>query len=106
MKLVTANKVELLFILQLVQCPISSECLAIGKITFLYLYVQVPVTNLQSRSFHSVAAITLSPGMAEVVLFGGTTALPATISTLIAETTVLRFGKYAVCMTRLIKALV
>ena len=85
---------------------IPSECLAIGKIIFLYLCVQVPVTDLQSRYSHCAAAFTLNPGIAEVVLFGGCTAYPATIETTIAETTVLRFGKCIVCMTWLIKALV
>ena len=90
----------------MVQYPILSECLAIGKITFLYLYVQVPVNNLKSRGGHCAAAFTLTPGMTEIVLFGGTTASPPKLSTLIAETTVLRFGKYIICMTRLIKTLV
>ena len=72
----------------------------------LYLCVQVPVTDLQSRYKHCAAAFTLSPGIAEVVLFGGCTTYPATIETFIAETTVLRFGKYIVCMTWSIKALV
>ena len=85
---------------------IPSECLAIGKIIYLYLFVQVPVTDLQSRYVHCAAAFTLSPRIVEVVLFGGCTADPATIETFIAETTVLRFGKYIVCMTQLIKALV
>ena len=85
---------------------IPLECLSIGNIIFLYLCVQVPVTDLQSRYHHCAAAFTLSPGIAEVVLFGGSTDYPITIETLIAETTVLRFGKYIVCMTWLIKALV
>ena len=41
-----------------------------------------------------------------MVLFGGSTAVVLKSSTFIAETTVLRFGKYIVCMTQLIKALV
>ena len=86
--------------------PIPSECLALGRITLLYLCVQVPVTDLQSRYRHCAAAFTLSPGIADVVLFGGCTADPATIETFIAETTVLRFGKHTVCMTQLIKVLV
>ena len=77
-----------------------------GKITLLYFYVQVPVTDLQYRHGHCAAAFTLSPGIAEVVLFGGSTTVPPEVSTFIAETTVLRFGKYTVCMTQLIKALV
>ena len=70
-----------------------------GKITLLYFYVQVPVTDLQSRYCHCAAAFTLSPGIAEVVLFGGCTTSPPKRETFIAETTVLRFGKYTVCMT-------
>ena len=77
-----------------------------GEITLIYLYVQVPVTDLQSRCFHCAAAFTLSPGIAEVVLFGGCTTSTPKIETLIAETTVLKFGKYTVCITWLIKALV
>ena len=41
-----------------------------------------------------------------MVLFGGSTAVVPITSTFIAETTVLRFGKYIVCMSWLIKALV
>ena len=48
----------------------------------------------------------MSPGIAEIVLFGGSTAIPPKLHTFIAETTVLKFGKYSVCMIRLIKALV
>ena len=93
----------------MVQYPIHfipSECLALGRITFLYLCVQVPITDLLSRYGHCAAAFTLSPGIAEVVLFGGCTTCPPKIETFIAETTVLRFGKYIVCMIWLIKALV
>ena len=82
---------------------IPSEYLAI---IFLYLCVQVPVTDLQSRNGHCAATFTLSPGITEVVLFGGSTANPTIFGTIIAETTVLRFGKSTVCMTWLIKALV
>ena len=86
----------------MVQYPIyfiPSECLALRRIIFLYLCVQVPVTDLQSRRSHCAAAFTLSPGIAEVVLFGGSTTSVAKTSSFIAETTVLRFGKYIVCMT-------
>ena len=82
---------------------IPSECLAI---IFLYLCVQVPVTDLQSRTYHCAATFTLSPGITDVVLFGGCTAFPLKIETIIAQTTVLRFGKSTVCMTWLIKVLV
>ena len=80
--------------------------LSFRRITFLYLCVQVPITDLQSRCCQCAAAFTLSPGIAEVVLFGGCTALPAKIDTFIAETTVLGFGKYIIYMIWLIKALV
>ena len=80
--------------------------LSYGKDHIVYLYVQVPVTDLQSRYHHCAAAFTLSPGIAEVVLFGGCTTNTPTIKTFIAETTVLGFGKYTICMTWLIKALV
>ena len=75
--------------------------LSYGKDHIVIPYVQVPVTDLQSRKGHCAAAFTLSPGIAEVVLFGGCTTSPPTSETIIAETTVLRFGKYTVCMTRL-----
>ena len=58
--------------------PKPSGYLAIGKIIFLYLCVQVPVTDLQSRYCHCAAAFTLSPGIAEVVLFGGSNAIVGT----------------------------
>ena len=51
------------------------------------LHVQVRVPTLQSRYGHSVTAFSLSPGLTEVILFGGWSGL-----SYIAETTVLRFG--------------
>ena len=51
------------------------------------LHVQV---TLQSRYGHSATAFSLSPGLTEVILFGGLTSL--SLSVVIAETTVLRFG--------------
>ena len=51
------------------------------------LHVQVRVPTLQSRSSHSATAFNLSPGLTEVILFGGFNE-----RSYIAETTVLRFG--------------
>ena len=52
------------------------------------LHVQITVSMLQRRQFHSATAISLSPGLVEVILFGGT---------YLAKTTVLRFGKCVSC---------
>ena len=78
------------------------------KVIFLYLYIQVPVTDLQSRYAHSrmCCCIYFEPGIAEVVLFGQCTTSPPKIESFIAETTVLKCVKYILCMTQLIKALV
>ena len=54
------------------------------------LHVQVGVPTVQSRYDHSATAFSLSPGLREVILFGGLTSLSQ--SDVIAETTVLRFG--------------
>ena len=51
------------------------------------LHVQVRVPTLKSRSGHSATAFSLSPGLTEVILFGGWNG-----QSYIAETTVLRFG--------------
>ena len=51
------------------------------------LHVQVRVPTLQSRRSHSATAFSLSPGLTEVILFGGWSG-----QSLIAKTTVLRFG--------------
>lgn len=52
------------------------------------LHVQVIVPTLQSRHSHSAGAFSsLSPGLTEVIIFGGHTG-----QSFIAETTVLRFG--------------
>ena len=55
--------------------------------------VQVPIPNLQPRRGHCVAAFSLSPGIIEVVIFGGSTSYPATSYNAIADTKVLRFGE-------------
>ena len=54
------------------------------------LHVQVRVPTLQSRWGHSATAFSLSPGLTEVILFGGLNSM--TTSSIYAETTVLRFG--------------
>ena len=56
-------------------------------------YVQVPIPSLQSRSGHCVAAFSLSPGITEVVIFGGSTSYPPTADNIFADTKVLRFGE-------------
>ena len=53
------------------------------------LHVQVTVPIPQERWGHSATAFTLSAGLVEVVLFGGT----GSDLTDTANTTVLRFGK-------------
>ena len=52
------------------------------------LHVQVRVPTLQSRQGHSATAFSLSPGLTEVILFGGEN----NHLTCISATTVLRFG--------------
>ena len=51
------------------------------------LHVQVRVPTLLSRCGHSATAFSLSPGLAEVILFGGFSGRSS-----LAKTTVLRFG--------------
>ena len=53
------------------------------------LHVQVTVPTLQHRRNHSATAFSLSPGLVEVILFGG----EDSNYKLTANTTVLRFGK-------------
>ena len=66
-------------------------------------HVQVTVPSLQSRSGHSATAFNLSPGLTEVTLSGGYSEFPSNAKsfddvTLIANTTVLRFGEYTSCV--------
>ena len=56
------------------------------------LHVQVTVPTLQDRCNHSATAISLSPGLVEVILFGG-----ESIYISIANTRVLRFGECVSC---------
>ena len=48
-------------------------------------------TKLMQRCYHSAASLTISPECIEVVLFGGKQELHGSP---IADTTVLRFGKF------------
>ena len=57
------------------------------------LHVQVTVPTLQGRYNHSATAISLSPGLVEVILFGG----GYSFNEPIANTTVLRFGECVSC---------
>ena len=49
--------------------------------------------GIKARRGHCAAAYSLSPGITEIVIFGGTTRYPANICNFIADTTVLRFGE-------------
>ena len=51
--------------------------------------MQVPIPHLQPRCGHCVAAFSLSPGITEVVIFGGN----IQTNNDIADTKVLRFGE-------------
>ena len=60
--------------------------------------VQIQVSSLQSRFWHCAAASTISPGMTEVVMFGGCLEWPKNPKTdddfkKLSMTTVLRFGE-------------
>ena len=54
------------------------------------LHVQVRVPTLQSKRGHSATAFSLSPGLTEVILFGGLAS--TSLFDVISETTILRFG--------------
>ena len=60
------------------------------------LHVQVTVPTLQGRLGHSATAISLSPGLVEVILFGGDISNTFEAKP-IANTTVLRFGECVSC---------
>ena len=70
------------------------------------LHVQVTVPSLQSRFSHSATAFSLSPGLTEVTIFGGSPNVPSNLKSdadlpLIANTTVLRFGEsHLMCVHR------
>ena len=70
---------------------------------------QVKIPGFQSRFWQSVAAFSLSPGLTEVTIFGGCPKVQSNARSgddlpRIANTTVLRFGKYTlhVCVYCLI----
>ena len=47
----------------------------------------------KARYGHCAAAYSLSPGITEIGIFGGTTTYPPDTGDFIADTTVLRFGE-------------
>ena len=49
---------------------------------------------LKARYAHCTAAYHLCPGVTEIVIFGGSTKYLPNTGNFIADTTVLRFGKY------------
>ena len=49
--------------------------------------------GIKARYGHCAAAYSLSPGISEVVIFGGATTFPPKSGDFIADTTVLRFGE-------------
>ena len=53
--------------------------------------MQVLVAGLKARCGHCAAAYSLSPGITEIVIFGGITSYSTRV--LIADTTVLRLGE-------------
>ena len=55
--------------------------------------MHVLVPGLKTRFGHCAAAYSLSPGISEIVIFGGTTKYPTKRGDFIADTTVLRFGE-------------
>ena len=62
--------------------------------------------NFQFRRGHCAAAFSLCPGMTEVVLFGGSISFPAKTNSFIANTNVLRFGEFNICLNFLISMLI
>ena len=67
------------------------------------MHVQVSVPAFQGRLYHSSTAFNVSPGLTEVVLFGGCPGVPSNVRTAddipqIANTTVLRFGECTSCV--------
>ena len=55
--------------------------------------MQVLVPGLKARYGHCAAAYSLSPGITEIVIFGGITEFSNKSGKFIADTTVLRFGE-------------
>ena len=58
--------------------------------------MQVTVPTLKSRRFHSATAFSLSPGLTEVIIFGGYDGYKY-----LANTTVLRFGESTSCVSHM-----
>ena len=59
--------------------------------------MQVTVPTLKSRSDHSATAFSLSPGLTEVIIFGGLDRY----NEYLANTTVLRFGESTSCVSHM-----
>ena len=57
--------------------------------------MQVTVPTLKSRWNHSATAFSLSPGLTEVIIFGGIDEIDVCLS----NTTVLRFGESTSCVS-------
>ena len=67
------------------------------------MHVQVTVPAFQGRFYHSSTAFNVSPGLTEVIVFGGFPEVQSNLRTdadlpLIANTTVLRFGECTSCV--------
>ena len=58
--------------------------------------MQVTVPTLKSRYYHSATAFSLSPGLTEVIIFGG-----FDDDEYLANTTVLRFGESTSCVSHM-----
>ena len=66
---------------------------------FAHLPMQIKVPELQARCYHSVAAFNISPGLAEVTVFGGCPEWPDNLEAYadlshMASTTVLQFREF------------
>ena len=73
-----------------------------GYFIVLVIFLQVTIPGLQSRYMHSATALSLSPGLTEVTLFGGTPELSDDDVDVLADTTVLRFGEFPFFMITII----
>ena len=54
--------------------------------------------GLKARCAHCAAAYSLSLGITEIVIFGGTTRYPSKTDDLIADTTILTFRECKICL--------
>ena len=59
--------------------------------------MQVTVPTLKSRGYYSATAFSLSPGLTEVIIFGGVDDDDEDL----ANTTVLRFGESTSCVSHM-----